>query len=124
MAAAESNETKCAEVTYDGNAATNDGPVGTIARRQIERYQFRLADLLYYGLSVSFFLLNVATGEQRVYNYIPGISQLAIFIPSDRFDNRCIDEFSIYFWMIFNRENERNEISRVKLNVRTRTKIM
>lgn len=67
MAAAESNEAKCDDVPCDENTKKLDEPYATTPRRQFEQYQFRAGDLLYYALSVSFFIADVATGEQRVY---------------------------------------------------------
>lgn len=37
--------------------------------REIECYQFRLLDLFYYLTSVSFFFIDIATGEQRMNVY-------------------------------------------------------
>lgn len=70
MAAAESNEAVYIDVSCGENAA-GDELVAANARRQTERYQFRATDLLYYGFSVSFFLADVATGEQNSNTRIP-----------------------------------------------------
>ena len=37
--------------------------------REIECYQFKLLDLFYYVASVSFFFIDIATGEQRMNVY-------------------------------------------------------
>lgn len=78
MAAAESNRARCADVPCGEDAmtttktptptpATEKEKVDAVApRRRLERYRFRIVDLLYYALSVSFFFADVATGEQRV----------------------------------------------------------
>jgi len=66
MATAESNEAKCDDAPCTENTKKLDESHVTTPRRQFEQYQFRTGDLLYYALSVSFFIADVATGEQRV----------------------------------------------------------
>lgn len=63
MAAAESNETKFVDILCCENTKCKKPMV--ISRREIELYEFRVIDLLYYVFSVSFFLTDIATGEQR-----------------------------------------------------------
>lgn len=72
MAAAESNRARCADedamatTTTTPTTATTEKADVVAPRRRLERYRFRIVDLLYYALSVSFFFADVATGEQRV----------------------------------------------------------
>lgn len=71
MAAVESCVVKCADVPRDVETATADGadalrPRTAAPCRQAELYRFRATDLLYYASSVSFFVADAATGEQRV----------------------------------------------------------
>lgn len=40
-----------------------------ISHREIECYRFRLLDLIYYLTSVSFFFVDIATGEQGIKVY-------------------------------------------------------
>lgn len=40
-----------------------------ISHREIECYRFRLLDLIYYMTSVSFFFVDIATGDQRMKIY-------------------------------------------------------
>jgi len=54
----------------DSTGKADESRTTTTSRRQTECYQFRAADLLHYAFSVSFFFVNLATGEQRIYQHI------------------------------------------------------
>ncbi|XP_072763604.1 uncharacterized protein [Anoplolepis gracilipes] len=76
MAAAQSNRARCADVprgedamtttattTMTSTTSTTEKADAAAPRRRLERYRFRIVDLLYYALSVSFFFADVATGH-------------------------------------------------------------
>ncbi|EZA54855.1 hypothetical protein DMN91_006969 [Ooceraea biroi] len=70
MAAAESSEARCDDVPCGENARRLDERYATTPRRQFEQYQFRAADLLYYALSVSFSIADVATDSVVCVEYL------------------------------------------------------